>query len=92
MVLVLCNWARSSGSGRLLALVRSMVGGNVVGSVRSVSVIQAKRSKTQRTEPAKELITSKTALAILCKYVKRAGNLGLLMEIFCHCPDRFVAQ
>jgi hypothetical protein len=58
MVLVLCKWARSSGSGRLLALVRSIVGGNVPGRARSVSVNQAKRSKTQRTDPARELITS----------------------------------
>jgi hypothetical protein len=58
MVLVLCRWARSSGRGRLLALVRSIVGGKVEGRVRSVSISQAKKSSTQRTEPARELITS----------------------------------
>lgn len=58
MVLVVCKWARSSGSWRLLTLVRSIVGGKVVGRVTSVSVSHAMSSKTQRTEPARELITS----------------------------------
>ena len=58
IVLVLCKWARSSGRGRVLALVRSIVGGKVEGRVRSVSVSHAKKSSTQRTEPAREFITS----------------------------------
>jgi len=60
IVLVLCKWARSSGSGMLLALVRSMIGGRVVGRLMRVSVSHAMRSKTQRTDPARELITSET--------------------------------
>jgi len=73
-VLVLCKWARSSGSRRLLALVRSIVEGKVEGRVRSVSVSHARRSKTQRTDPAKELITSKTKLVILCKYGEKVAT------------------
>ena len=92
MVLVLCRWARSSGRGRLLALVRSIVGGKVVGSVRSVSVIQAKRSKTQRTDPARELITSKTVLAIVWRCDEIVTNPDLQAEMFYHCLTRLAGH
>ncbi len=62
MVFVVWRCARSSGSWRLLALVRSIVGGKLSERLRSVSVSHAMRSKTQRTEPARELITSRISL------------------------------
>jgi hypothetical protein len=91
-VLVLCRWARRSGRERLLALVRSIVEGKVVGRLRSVSVSHAKRSNTQRTDPARELMTSINALALLCKNGKGWVNLGLPAETSCHFLARFVAH
>lgn len=39
--------------------VRDMCGGNVSGRVKSVSISQATRSRTHRTEPLSALTTSK---------------------------------
>lgn len=41
------------------------LGGSALGSSRRVSVIQAMRSRTQRTEPARALITSKSIVSLL---------------------------
>lgn len=92
MVLVVWRWASSSGSWRLLALVRSIVGGRLVERLRSVSVSHAMRSKTQRTDPARELITSRTSSVIFCKYDLRPTNLDLRVVMSCHCSDRLVGQ
>ena len=62
IVFVECRCAYSSDSENPSALVRSIEEGRVVGSVRSVSVSQARKSRTQRTEPARALITSMEAL------------------------------
>lgn len=58
MLFVVWRWVRSEGSERLAGFVRSIVD----ESVKSVSVIQAMRSRIQRTEPASKLITSKELL------------------------------
>lgn len=58
MLFVACRWARRSGRERVLELVRSMELGTVLGRESNVSVTQAVRSRIQRTEPARELITS----------------------------------
>jgi hypothetical protein len=58
MVLVEWRWARRSGSERLVVWVRSTVFGSVSGREIRVSMSQAMRSKTQRTDPARALMTS----------------------------------
>jgi hypothetical protein len=63
IVLVEWRWARRSGSERLVVWVRSTVGGRVFGREIRVSMSQAMRSRTQRTDPARALMTSETRLA-----------------------------
>lgn len=58
MVFVECRCARRLGRERVEVLLRSMLGGREAGRVVKVSTIQAMRSRTQRTEPAREFITS----------------------------------
>lgn len=58
MLFVDRRWAISSGIENPSGFVRFIEEGSMVGSVRSVSVSQAMKSKTQRTEPARALITS----------------------------------
>lgn len=52
------RWATRSGRDRVLAFVRSIEGGSVEGSVRSVSANQAMSSRTHRIEPPSASITS----------------------------------
>jgi len=58
MLFVDRRWVSRSGRERELGFVRSIDGGRVLGRVRSVSVIQAIRSRTHRTDPASAFITS----------------------------------
>ncbi len=56
-VLVVCKCARRSGSD-MLGDVRSMEAGTADGRPRRLSTSQAMRSRTQWTEPVRELMTS----------------------------------
>lgn len=58
MLFVDRRWVSRSGRERVLGFVRSIDAGRVLGRVRSVSVIQAIRSRTHRTDPASAFITS----------------------------------
>lgn len=58
MVFVEWRCATRSGMERVLAFVRSIEAGRVVGSVRSVSATQAMSSRIHRTEPVSASITS----------------------------------
>lgn len=64
------------------ALVRSIFGGRVVGSVRRVSVSQAMRSRIHRMEPARAFITSTLKLAYSQGYLDCGTNLGHRVVMF----------
>ncbi len=81
MVFVELRWARTSGRESWLMSVRDRPGGSVLGSVRRVSVSQAMRSRTQRTEPARALITSGRLLL---------GILGIVHGIATYLGHRAV--
>lgn len=66
----------------MLRLVRLMVLGTVVGRESSVSVTHAIRSRIQRTEPARELITSALCQTWFMRDAALGANLDLLEERF----------
>lgn len=66
-MLVAWSCVRRSGRERLLAFLRSMPAGRIVGSVRRVSVTQAMRSSVHLTEPARALITSAHIVRRQCR-------------------------
>lgn len=77
-----------SGSESLVGFVTDRFSGRVLGSSRRVSVIQAMRSRTQRTEPAMALITSEDIVSLVrsrdrdTKYLDRLGASSF------HYPDQ----
>ena len=67
IVLVARSCFRRSGKERLLAFLRSLPAGRIVGSVRRVSVTQAMRSRVHLTEPVRALITSANFVRRKCR-------------------------